>query len=163
MKSKFSECPDFSCTMEPVTSSFPAASESLRANFQSSAVVQPVRPLWRSFSTVRVQSGKSRCHSGKARCHTYGCGWLLCLFQYFVSVWRNTGKYITVNCPNPSLCKFCFYNTQSWESCSPLLLYVTCGPHESISIMDNQNENRKKTETRALVYLFLGAAQLSRS
>ena len=46
MKSKFSECPDFSCsrsdgTLEPVTSSFPAASESLRANSHSSAVVQP--------------------------------------------------------------------------------------------------------------------------
>ena len=63
VKSKFSECPDFSCsrsdgTLEPVTSSFPAASESLRANSQSSAVVQPVRPLSRSFSPVRVQSGK---------------------------------------------------------------------------------------------------------
>ena len=63
VKSKFSECPDFSCsrsdgTLEPVTSSFPAESESLRANSQSSAVVQPVRPLSRSFSPVRVQSGK---------------------------------------------------------------------------------------------------------
>ena len=63
MKSKFSECPDFSCsrsdgTLEPVTSSFPAESESLRASSQSSAVVKPVRPLTRSFSPVRVQSGK---------------------------------------------------------------------------------------------------------
>ena len=45
MKSKFSECPDFSCsrsdgTLGPVTSSFSAASESLRANSQSSAVVR---------------------------------------------------------------------------------------------------------------------------
>ena len=40
MKSKFSECPDFSCsrsdgTLEPVTSSFPAASESLRTPSQA--------------------------------------------------------------------------------------------------------------------------------
>ena len=68
MKSKFSECPDFSCsrsegTLEPVTSSFPAVSESLRANSQSSTVVQSVRPLSRSFSLVRVQSGKTRYHS----------------------------------------------------------------------------------------------------
>ena len=60
MKSKFSECPDLSCsrsvgTLEPVTSSFPAASESIRAYSQSSAVVQPVWPLSaRSFSPVRV-------------------------------------------------------------------------------------------------------------
>ena len=37
VKSKFSECSDFSCyrsngTLEPMTSSFPAESESLRAN-----------------------------------------------------------------------------------------------------------------------------------
>ena len=68
MKSKFSECPYFSCsrsdgTFEPGTSSFPAASDSLRANSQSSAVVQPVRPLSPSFSPVRVQSRKTRCHS----------------------------------------------------------------------------------------------------
>ena len=67
MKSKLSECPDFSCsrsdgTLEPVTSSFLAGSESLRANSQSSAVVQPVRPPLRSFSQVRVQSRKTRCH-----------------------------------------------------------------------------------------------------
>ena len=67
MKSKFSECPDLSSsrsdgTFEPVTSSFHAASESLRANSQSSAVVQPGRPLARSFPLVRVQSRKIRCH-----------------------------------------------------------------------------------------------------
>ena len=78
MKSKFCECPDFSCsrsdgTLEPVTSSFPAASESLRANSQSSAVVQPVRPLSRSFSPVRVQSGKTRCHSDKE--NPGSCNW----------------------------------------------------------------------------------------
>ena len=69
VKSKFSECSDFSCyrsngTLEPMTSSFPAASESLRANpSQAHAYVQPVRPLrTRSFSPVRVQSGKPRYH-----------------------------------------------------------------------------------------------------
>ena len=64
VKSKFCECPDFSCSrsdgsLEPVTSSFPAASESLRANSQSSVVVQAVRPLSRPFSPVRAQSGKT--------------------------------------------------------------------------------------------------------
>ena len=64
VKSKFSECPDLSCsrsndTLVPRTSSFPAASELLRANSQSSAVVQPVRPLSCSFSPVRVQSRKT--------------------------------------------------------------------------------------------------------
>ena len=65
MKSKFTECPDFSCsrsdgTLEPVTSSFPAASESLRANSQSSAVVQPVRPLivLRSFHQLVFRAEK---------------------------------------------------------------------------------------------------------
>ena len=67
MKTKFSECPDFSCsrsdgTLEPVISSFPAARESPRANSQSIAVVQPVRPHTRPFSPARVQSGKTRCH-----------------------------------------------------------------------------------------------------
>ena len=65
VKSKFSECPDFRCsrshgTLEPVTSSFPAVSESLRANSQSSAVIQPDRPLTHSFAPVRVQGGKIR-------------------------------------------------------------------------------------------------------
>ena len=68
VKSKFTECPYFSCsrsdgTLEPVTSSFPAASESHRANSQSSVVVQPVTPLVRLFPPVRMQSGKARCHS----------------------------------------------------------------------------------------------------
>ena len=67
VKSKFSECPEFSSsrsdgTLEPMTSSFPAASESLRANSQSCTVVRPDRPLTRSFLPVRVQSGKTRCH-----------------------------------------------------------------------------------------------------
>ena len=83
MKSKFSECPDFSCsrsdgTLEPVTSSFPAASESLRANSQSSAVVQPVRPPTRSLSLVRVQSEKARCHRANQQQSaqpTYDVGW----------------------------------------------------------------------------------------
>ena len=37
-------------------------SESLRANSQWTALVQPVRPLIRSFSPVRVQNRKTRCH-----------------------------------------------------------------------------------------------------
>ena len=87
MKSEFSECPDLSCsrsdsTLEPVTSSFPAASESLRANSQSSAVVQPVRPHSRSFSPVRVQSvkvhvtGKTRCHKRRSVLHLQCVGFL---------------------------------------------------------------------------------------
>ena len=68
VKSKFTEFPYFSCsrsdgTLEPVTSSFPAASESPRTNSQSSVVVQPVTPLVRLFPPVRIQSGKARCHS----------------------------------------------------------------------------------------------------
>ena len=46
--------------LEPVTSSSPAESKSLRANFQSSAVVQSVSSLIRSFSPVRGKSGKTR-------------------------------------------------------------------------------------------------------
>ena len=68
VESKFSECPDFSSSrtdsaLEPVTSSFPAATESLQVNSQSSAVVQPVRTLTRSFSPVTVQSGQASCHN----------------------------------------------------------------------------------------------------
>lgn len=67
VRSKFFKSPDFSCsrsnaTLDPVTYSFPAASESLRANSQLSAVAQPPRPLIHLFSPVRIQSTKIRCH-----------------------------------------------------------------------------------------------------
>ena len=35
----------------------------------------------------------------------------------------------------------CFHNSQSWESCGPLLLYLTYRPHESISIMAESKES----------------------
>ena len=90
VKSKFSECPDFSCsrsngTLELVTSSFPAASESLRANSQSSPVVQPVEPLSRSFSPVRVQGGKARYHRKNPLSHfrrVLICSCLKCFLPY---------------------------------------------------------------------------------
>ena len=56
---------DSTVLWNPWQVSFPQQSESLRANSQSSAVVQPVRPLSRSFSPVRVQSGKTRCYTEK--------------------------------------------------------------------------------------------------
>ena len=90
VKSKFSECPYFSCsrsngTLELVTSSFPAASESLRANSQSSPVVQPVEPLSRSFSPVRVQGGKARYHRKNPLSHfrrVLICSCLKCFLPY---------------------------------------------------------------------------------
>ena len=65
MKFKFFECPDFRCsrsdgTLEPVTSSFSAASESLRGaiNSQSNAVAEPVKPLSRSFPQLEFRAEK---------------------------------------------------------------------------------------------------------
>ena len=84
MKSKFSwvswfpSCSRSDGSLEPVTSSFPAASDSLRANSHSSAVVQPVRPLTRSLSPVRVLSGKARGHRANQQQSTrptYDPGW----------------------------------------------------------------------------------------
>ena len=126
MKSKFSECPDFSCsrsdgTLEPVTSTSPAASESLRANSQSSTVVQPVRPLSRSFSPVRVQSGKIRCHTGKARCHKTQCLSQFAIFQ------ATTGK------------------TYLWTSC----LYIENGKQDK-SWRSRQTKSRKENSRIAI-------------
>ena len=45
-------------------SSFPATSDSLRANFQSRAVVQPVRPLVGRFPQLEFRTEKPvRCHN----------------------------------------------------------------------------------------------------